>query len=156
MARFSHRCSDRGIVLLATSISSADAKQPAGTDGLGHSVADVRYCRANVFAQPSAGSSIVTGRMRLAATGLVIVIVAALALNRNFYNQSAADLFFSITLASTSIVFLSVRPLVEALHVLVAATLLVLLQLAAVRMLPRITPALALWGVASLALLAWR
>jgi hypothetical protein len=98
----------------------------------------------------------VTGRMRLAATGLVIVIVAALALNRNFYNQSAADLFFSITLASTSIVFLYVRPLAEALHVLVAAALLVLLQLTALRMLPRIAPALALWGVGSLALLAWR
>jgi hypothetical protein len=98
----------------------------------------------------------VTGRMRLAATGLVIVIVAALALNRNFYNQSAADLFFSITLACTSIVFFYVRPLAEALHVLVVATLLVVLQLTALRMPPRIAPALALWGVSSLALLGWR
>jgi hypothetical protein len=96
------------------------------------------------------------GRMRLAATGFVIVIIAALALNRNFYNQSASDLFFSITLACTSIVFFYVRPLAEALHVLVAATLLAVLQLTVLRMPPRIAPALALWGVSSLALLAWR
>ncbi len=95
-------------------------------------------------------------RMRWAATGFVIVIVAAVALNRNFCNQCATDLFFSITLACTSIVFLYVRPLAEALHVVVAAALLILLQCTALRVPLRIAPALALSGVSSLAFLAWQ
>ena len=95
-------------------------------------------------------------RMRWAATGFVILIVAAVALNRNFCNQCATDLFFSITLASTSIVFLYVRPLAEAVHVLVAAALLTLLQCTALRVPLRIAPALALLGVSSLAFLVWQ
>lgn len=95
-------------------------------------------------------------RMRWAATGFVILIVAAVALNRNFCNQCATDLFFSITLASTSIVFLYVRPLAEAVHILVAAALLTLLQCTALRVPLRIAPALALLGVSSLAFLAWQ
>lgn len=93
---------------------------------------------------------------RFSATGLVVTIAAALALNRNFYNLTTADIFFSITLACTAVVFLHVRPLREALQVMVAAALLVLLQTAALKVPMRITPTLALLGTTSLALLACR
>jgi hypothetical protein len=97
-----------------------------------------------------------SGRMKLMTTGLLIIIVTSLALSRNFYNLTATDMFFSITLAATAIVFVHVRPLWEALQVVVAATLLVLLQVAALKVSMRITPALALAGISSLALLACR
>jgi hypothetical protein len=94
--------------------------------------------------------------MRPIATGFVIIMVATLALNRNFYSLTTADIFFSITVASTTIVFLHVRPLREALQVVVASSLLVLLQAAALKVPLRITPALAWLGISSLALLAAR
>jgi PAP2 superfamily len=98
----------------------------------------------------------VSGRVRLIATGLVIIIATALVLNRNFYDLTATDLFFSITLASTVIVVLHVRPWWEALQVVVAAALLILLQLAALKVPLRVMPALASLGISSLALLAGR
>jgi PAP2 superfamily len=98
----------------------------------------------------------VNRQTRQVATGFVIIIVAALALSRNFYTLAATDLFFSITLAGTTIVFLHVRPLREALQVVAATAVLVLLQATALKAPLRITPALALLGISSLALLAWR
>jgi hypothetical protein len=98
----------------------------------------------------------VTRRMRLAATGLVIIIAAVLALSPSFYNLTAADTFFSITLACTAIVFLHVRPLGEVLQVVIAAAILFLLQVATLRVPLRITPVLALFGTSSLVLLACR
>jgi hypothetical protein len=90
------------------------------------------------------------------ATGLLIIVAAALALNRSFYDQTAQDLFFSLTLASTAIVFLHVRPLWEALHLVIATCLLVLLQTLALKVSPSAMPGLALLGVGSLGLLAFR
>jgi len=98
----------------------------------------------------------VSGRMRPVATGFVILVVIGLALNRNFYHLTAIDMFFSITLASTVIVFLRVRPVGEFLQLFVATALLILLQAAALNALLRTTPALALLGTSSLALLASR
>jgi hypothetical protein len=95
-------------------------------------------------------------RMRWLATGLLIVVAAALTLSRDFYNQTGNDLFFSLTLASTVIVFLSVRPSKGALQLTVATGVLVLLQTLALKVSPSPMPALALLGVGSLGLLAWR
>jgi len=98
----------------------------------------------------------VSGRMRPVATGFVILVVIGLALNRNFYHLTAIDMFFSITLASTVIVFLRVRPGGEVLQLFFATALLILLQAAALKAPLRITPALALFGTSSVALLAIR
>jgi len=98
----------------------------------------------------------VSRRMRLIATGLVIIIATALALNHSFYKLTAADIFFSITLACTAIVLLHVRPLWEALLIVVAAALLILLQGITLKVPLRIAPTLALIGISSLALLAYR
>ena len=94
--------------------------------------------------------------VRPIATGVVLCIVTTLAVNRSFYNLTELDRFFSITLAATTIVFLNVRPLSEIIQVAVASVLLVLLQAAALKVPPRIMPALALVGISSLALLAYR
>ena len=97
-----------------------------------------------------------SGRMRPVATGFVILVVIGLALNRNFYHLTAIDMFFSITLASTVIDFLRIRPVGEVLQLLVATALLILFQAAALKAPLRITPALAVFGTSSLALLASR
>jgi hypothetical protein len=94
--------------------------------------------------------------MRWSATGLLIIVVAALALNSSFYDQTTKDLFFSLTLASTAIVFLHVRPLYEALQLVIATCLLVLLQTLALKVPISPMPVLALFGVSSLGLLAFR
>jgi PAP2 superfamily len=98
----------------------------------------------------------VSGRMRPVATGFVILFVIGLGLNRSFYNLTAIDMFFSITLASTVIVFLRVRPVGELIQLLFVTALLILLQAAVLKAPLRITPALALLGTGSLALLASR
>jgi hypothetical protein len=90
------------------------------------------------------------------ATGLLIVVVSALAVSRGFYNYTAKDLFFSITLASTAMVFLHVRPMSEVLQLLIATCLLILLRILALRLPLNTMPELALLGVGSLGLLAFR
>jgi PAP2 superfamily len=95
-------------------------------------------------------------RMRWLATGLLIVVAAALTLSRGFYDQTGKDLFFSLTLASTVIVFLHVRPSREALQLTIATSLLVLLQTLALKVSPSPMPVLALLGVGGLGLLACR
>ncbi len=92
--------------------------------------------------------------MSLVATGLLVIGVAASPLSRGFYDQTDKDVFFSLTLASTAIVFLHVRPLREGLQLLAAACLLVLLQALALKVPLKATPVLALLGVSSLGLLA--
>jgi PAP2 superfamily len=91
-----------------------------------------------------------------AVTGLLVITGIALAVNRGFYNRTAADLFFSLTLASTAIVFLHVRPLWEVLQLVAAVCLLVLLQALALKAPLRTMPVLALLGVGSLGLLGLR
>jgi hypothetical protein len=94
--------------------------------------------------------------MPLFVTGLLVVGVAAIPLSRGFYDQTDKDVFFSLTLASTAIVFLHVRPLREGLQLLAAACLLVLLQALALKVPLKATPVLALLGVSSLGLLGLR
>jgi hypothetical protein len=77
--------------------------------------------------------------MRLVATECVILVVIDQVLNRNFYSLTAIDMFFSITLASTVIVFLRIRPVGEVLQLFVATALLMLLQAAALKALLRTT-----------------
>lgn len=93
---------------------------------------------------------------RLAATGFVIIAALALISIRSFHDRTASDIFFSIELASMTIVFLHVRPSWEAFQVVVVSALLVLLQVAVLKVPLRVTPALALLGTSSLALLAYR
>jgi hypothetical protein len=89
-------------------------------------------------------------------SGLLILIAVSLALSRSFQGRTAEDIFFSLTLASTVIVFLHVRPLWEALQLIVASCLLILLQILALKVQVRAMPELALMGVGSLGLLALR
>ncbi len=103
-----------------------------------------------------AGATSVSGRVKSIATGVLVILVTALTLNRNFYNLTAADTFFSITLACTAIVFLHVRPLWEESQLGIATAVLVLLQVVALKVPLRITAVLALVGISSLALLAFR
>jgi hypothetical protein len=90
------------------------------------------------------------------ATGLLTIVVLALPVSRSFYDETAKDLFFSITLASVAIVFVHVRPLWEGLQLILAACLLVLLQIFALKVSLSAMPALALLGVASLGFLGFR
>jgi PAP2 superfamily len=92
----------------------------------------------------------------MVVTSLLIITGVALALNRSFYNRTAADVFFSLTLASTAIVFLHVRPLWEALQLVVATCLLVLLRTLTLKVPLNTMSELALLGVGSLGLLAFR
>ena len=89
-------------------------------------------------------------------TGLLAIVVLALALSRGFHDRTTSDLFFTLTLASTAIVFLHVRPLREVPQLLVATGVLVLLQAFALRVTFSVMPGLAMLGVGSLALLAYR
>lgn len=94
--------------------------------------------------------------MQWFATGLLIIVAASLALSRSFYNQTVKDVFFSLTLASTAIVFLHVRRLWEAAQLAIATCLLVLLQTVALKVAANTMSELALLGVGSLGLLAFR
>jgi hypothetical protein len=84
------------------------------------------------------------------------MIVGVLTLNRSFYHQIASDIFFSLTLAGCTIVFLSVRPLRDILQVLSVAVILVGLQLTVLKVPLKTLPVLALLGLSSLFLLAVR
>lgn len=83
-------------------------------------------------------------------------VVCALTLNRSFYGQIAGDVFFSLTLAGCTIVFLSVRPLRDFPQAAGAAMVLAGLQVVALRVPLRALPAFALLGLSSLFFLAVR
>ncbi len=104
----------------------------------------------------SAGRGSEKKAVSMVVTGLLTASGVALALNRAFYYRTVADVFFSLTLVSTVIVFLHVRPVWEVLQLVVATCLLVLLQTLALKVSLRTMPGLALLGVASLGLLAFR
>lgn len=88
---------------------------------------------------------------------IVILLLAwAATLNRNFQEQIADDVFFSLTLASCALVFRAVRPLSEILQLVGVALVLNAVQQFVLKTPPRILPALALVGVSSLLLLALR
>jgi hypothetical protein len=103
------------------------------------------------------------GNLRSGVTVLSVVAIlacatmaCALALNRSFQYEIAGDIFFSLTLAGCTIVFLSVRPLREFPQVAGVAVVLVGLQLTILRVPLKILPCLALLGLSSLLLLAAR
>jgi len=83
-------------------------------------------------------------------------VVCALTLSRSFHDQITRDIFFSLTLAGCTIVFLSVRPLRELPQVVGAALVLAGLQLAVLKVPFKTLPALALVGLSSLFFLAVR
>ncbi len=87
---------------------------------------------------------------------MVAIGACVLALNRGFYEQIAGNIFFALTLAGCTIIFLSVRPLREFPQVVAAAVVLVGLQLAVLRVPLRALPAGALLGLSSLLLLVVR
>ena len=90
------------------------------------------------------------------ATACIIVVVFILTLNSGFYNLTTNDAFFSLTLASTAIVFLQVRPWAEALHLAGTSCLLLVAQTAVLKAPLGRWSALALLGLSSLGLLALR
>lgn len=87
---------------------------------------------------------------------VVGMAACALALNRGFYEQIADNIFFSLTLAGCTIIFLSVRPLREFPQVVGAAVVLAGMQLAVLRVPLKALPAGALLGLSSLLLLTVR
>ena len=103
--------------------------------------------------------NLIESRGRLAslvATGLLIVAASALTLSRGFYTLTANDAFFSLTLASTAIVFLYVRPWAEALHLVSVFCLLLIAQTFALKVPLSRGSGFALLGLSSLGLLALR
>ncbi len=91
-----------------------------------------------------------------AAILVCAVIVCALTLNRSFYDQISRDIFFALTLAGCTIVFLSVRPLREFPQAVGITLVLVGMQFAILKVPFKILPASALLGLSSLFLLAVR
>jgi len=94
--------------------------------------------------------------VRTGALTIVAIIVCGLTLNRGFHDQIARDIFFSLTLAGCTIVFLSVRPLREFPQVIGVTVVLIGLQLAVLKVPLKALPALALLGLSGLFLLAVR
>jgi hypothetical protein len=90
------------------------------------------------------------------ASVVVGTATCALALSPGFRAQIADNIFFSLTLAGCTIVFISVRPVREVPQLLAAWLGLVGLQLAVWRAPLKILPAAALLGLSSLAALTVR
>jgi hypothetical protein len=96
-------------------------------------------------------------RWRAAALSAIVGLTACvLALNRGFHEQIADNIFFSLTLAGCTIVFLSVRPLREFSQVVAAGLVLVGVQWAVLRVPLKALPAFALLGLSSLFVMALR
>lgn len=105
----------------------------------------------------SLASNPLRGRWSRALVSAIVAITAcALALNRGFYERIAGDIFFSLTLAGCTIVFLSVRPLRELWQVVATWLVLIGLQLTVLRVPLKTGPAFALLGLSSLSVLALR
>lgn len=95
-------------------------------------------------------------RLRAVALTLALALVIALTLSRNFYDQLANNIFFSLTVAGCTLVFLSVRPLRELSQVIGMGLVLESLQLSVLKVPLKALPASALLGLGSLLLLAVR
>ena len=61
-------------------------------------------------------------------TGCFIIVLCGLSLSHGFLDLCARDAFFAITLASTTIVFLHVRPWLEYWQLAVVSSALVVLE----------------------------
>jgi len=89
-------------------------------------------------------------------SGFVMIVVIALTLSRGFWTLTGRDAFFSLTLASTAIVLLQVRPWTEALQLSGVTFVLLFVQTVALKVPWSRGPAFALLGLSSLGLLALR
>jgi len=94
--------------------------------------------------------------VRALALAIVLAVVCAVTLNRGLARQIADDIFFSLTLAGCTIVFLSVRRWREFPQAMGVGVALAGLQVFLLKTPPRILPAFALLGLGSLLLLAVR
>jgi len=95
-------------------------------------------------------------RTKAAVLILVLALVCALTLSREFYEQLAADIFFSLTLAGCTIIFFSVRPPGESLQLICVTAALLSLQSFALKISFKFLPTLGLLGLGSLLLLIIR
>jgi hypothetical protein len=95
-------------------------------------------------------------RLQAVALTIALAVVFALTLSRNFYDQLTNNIFFSLTVAGCTIVFLSVRPLREFPQVLGVGLVLECLQLSILKVPLKWLPASALLGLSSLSLLTVR
>jgi PAP2 superfamily len=91
---------------------------------------------------------------RAAALAMVVAVAGAVTLSRGFSQQIAHDIFFSLTLAGCTIVFLSVRPLREFPQVVAAGLFLGGLQMLVLKTPANVLPAFAYLGLGSLFVLA--
>ena len=95
--------------------------------------------------------------MPLALTGLALIVVVTLVFSRGFYDRTAADIFFSLTLASTVLVFAHVRPISEIPQLAVITFVLTAAQIFFLKVPLRWFPFVAWLGVSSfLSLIARR
>ncbi len=86
----------------------------------------------------------------------VLAVVGAITINHGFADQIARDIFFSLTLAGCTIVFLAVRPWRELPQALIAGLVLDGLQMLVLKTPLKLLPAFAFLGLGSLTLLAVR
>jgi hypothetical protein len=96
------------------------------------------------------------GFVPLALTGLAVTVVATLVLSRSFYDRTAADIFFSLTLASAVLVFVHVRPISEIPWLAIIACVLTTAQIFVLKVPLRWFPLVAWLGVSSFLLLILR
>jgi hypothetical protein len=97
------------------------------------------------------------GFVPLALTGLALIVVVTLVFSRGFYDRTAADIFFSLTLASTVLVFAHVRPISEIPQLAVITFVLTAAQIFFLKVPLRWFPFVAWLGVSSfLSLIARR
>ncbi len=90
------------------------------------------------------------------ALAIVVAVVLALTVSRGFADQIARDIFFSLTLAGCTIVFLSVRPWREFPQAVGAGAVLAGLQMVVLKTPFRVLSVFAYLGLGSLLLLAIR
>lgn len=109
-----------------------------------------------VFTERFGVRQIASSRSRAVAVAAELTVVCAVTITRGFADQIARDLFFSLTLASCTIVFLSVRPWREFPQAVGAGLVLNGLQMLVLKTPFRLLPAFAFLGLGSLALLAVR
>jgi hypothetical protein len=96
------------------------------------------------------------GWARAVVTAIVVAVIVGLTISHQFADQIARDIFFSLTLAGCSIVFLSVRSWRELPQALGAGAVLLALQTVVLRTPFRALTAWAFLGLGSWSLLAVR
>lgn len=97
-----------------------------------------------------------SGPILIGVSGAGLIAAVAIVLNPGFYDQSARNIFFSLTLASVAIVFISVRPFHEIWQLLVTAAGLVATQAFVLNTPLKVSSILAVTGLSALLLLGIR